>query len=130
MSLSELIERIGTEAQCEAALERSRWPSGFVCPACGQSAHSTFLADGRKYWQCAHCRAQTTVRSGTLFHASKLPLTTWWQAIYLVTQNKKNISTLSLKRHLGVSYSTAWQVKHKFSKPCANASPADSSKAS
>ena len=45
--------------------------------------------------------------SGTLFHASKLPLTKWFQAIYLVTQNKNNISALSLKRHLGVSYSTA-----------------------
>jgi transposase-like protein len=91
MPLSELIERFGTEAQCETALERARWPSGFVCPECGESAHSTFLADGRKYWQCVHCRAQTTVRSGTLFHASKLPLTKWFQAIYLVTQNESNI---------------------------------------
>jgi hypothetical protein len=49
-----------------------------------------------------------------LFHASKLPLTKWFQAIYLVTQNKNNISALSLKRHLGVSYSTAWRVKHKL----------------
>ena len=114
MSLSELIERFGTEAQCEAALERARWPSGFVCPECGETAHSTFLADGRKYWQCAHCRAQVTVRCGTLFHASKLPLTKWFQAIYLVTQNKNNISALSLKRHLGVCYRTAWRVKHKL----------------
>jgi transposase-like protein len=114
MPLSELIERFGTEAQCEAALERARWPSGFVCPECGESAHSMFLAEGRKYWQCTHCRAQTTVRSGTLFHASKLPLTKWFQAIYLVTQNKSNISALSLKRHLGVCYRTAWRIKHKL----------------
>ena len=114
MSLSELIERFGTETQCETALERARWPSGFVCPECGETAHSTFLTDGRKYWQCTRCRMQTTVRSGTLFHASKLPLTKWFQAIYLVTQNKSNISALSLKRHLGVCYRTAWRIKHKL----------------
>jgi transposase-like protein len=108
------MRRFGTEAQCEAALERARWPSGFRCPECAGAAHSTFLADGRRYWQCKHCRAQTTVRSGTLFHASKLPLTVWFQALYLVTQNKSNISALSLKRHLGVCYRTAWRVKHKL----------------
>ena len=113
-AVEQLIERFGTEVQCEVALVRARWPSGFVCPECGESAHSTFLADGRRYWQCAHCRTQTTVRSGTLFHASKLPLTVWFQAIYLVTQNKSNLSALSLKRHLGVCYRTAWRVKHKL----------------
>ena len=48
------------------------------------------------------------------FHASKLPLTKWFQAIYLVTQNKSNIYALSLKRSLGVCYRTAWRVKHKL----------------
>jgi len=114
MSLSEFIDTYGTEAKCEAALERARWPTGFVCPECGEREHSRFLADARRYRQCARCRAQSTVRSGTLFHASKLPLTKWFQAIYLVTQNKNNISALSLKRHLGVAYATAWRVKHKL----------------
>jgi transposase-like protein len=114
MSLSELIERFGTEAQRESALERARWPSGFVYPECGESAHSRFLAEGRQYWQCAHCRAQATVRSGTLFHASKLPLSKGFQAIFLVTQNKNNLSALALNRYLGVCYRTAWRVKHKL----------------
>ncbi len=51
--------------------------------------------------------------SGNLFQAAKRPLTKWFQAIYLVTQNKNNLSALSLKRHLGVAYSTAWRIKHK-----------------
>jgi transposase-like protein len=114
MSLSEFHERFGTEAQCEACLLEARWPTGFVCPACGAREHSTFVADGRTYWQCAHCRAQTTLRSGTLFHSTKLPLTTWFTALYLVSQNKNNISALSLKRHLGVCYRTAWRIKHKL----------------
>jgi hypothetical protein len=54
MSLSEFVEQYGTEAQCEAALLRSRWPEGFVCPECGGRAHSHFLVEGRRYWQCSH----------------------------------------------------------------------------
>jgi transposase-like protein len=114
MSLSTFMDRFGTEAQCEAALECARWPSGFTCPHCGGRECSTFLAEGRKYWQCSHCRTQTTLRAGTLFHASKVPLTKWFQAMYLVTQNKNNISALSLKRHIGVYYPTAWRMKHKL----------------
>ena len=75
MSLSELIERYGSEAQCEQALEQFRWPDGFVCPACGGREHSRFVTDGRQYWQCSTCRTQSTVCFGTLFHASKRPLT-------------------------------------------------------
>jgi hypothetical protein len=114
MSMNELIAAYGTEAQCEAALQQARWPDGFVCPECGARAHCTFVADRRRYWQCACCRAQSTLRSGTLFHASRLPLVTWFQAIYLVTQNKSCISALSLKRYLGVCYRTAWRLKHKL----------------
>jgi hypothetical protein len=115
MSLGELIiESYGTEAKCEAALERARRPDGFVCPKCGEREHSCFLVDGRRYWPCSHCRALTSVCSSTLFRAFKLPPTNWFQAIYLVTQSKNNISSLSLKRHLGVSCSTAWRVKHKL----------------
>jgi transposase-like protein len=114
MSLSTFIEQYGTEAACEKALERARWPDGFVCPECGGREHSRFLADGRWYWQCSKCRTQSTVRSGTLFHASRLPLTKWFQAIYLITQNKNNLSALSLKRHLGAAYATAWRIKHKL----------------
>ena len=89
MSLSTFIETYGTEEACEAALLRTRWPNGFVCPQCGHREHSSFVVDGRRYWQCARCREQTTLRSGTLFHATRLPLTKWFQAIYLVTQNKR-----------------------------------------
>ena len=112
--MSEFIDTYGTEAKCEAALQHARWPDGFVCPECGAREHSPFPCRGRRYWQGAHCRTQTTLRSGTLFHASRLPLITWFQAIYLVTQNKNDISALSLKRHLGVSYRTAWRMKHKL----------------
>jgi ribosomal protein L37AE/L43A len=114
MSFNEFLALYGTEEQCEAALLQARWPDGFVCPQCGERRHSTFVADGRRYWQCARCHEQTTLSSGTLFHATKLPLTVWFQGIYLVTQNKNNLSALSLKRHLGICYRSAWRMKHKL----------------
>ena len=114
MSLNEFLTLYGTEAQCEAALQQARWPDGFVCPECGERRHCIFTVEGRRYWQCAHCHERTTLRAGTLFHASKLPLTVWFQGIYLVTQNKSNFSALSLKRHLGISYRSAWRLKHKL----------------
>jgi ribosomal protein L37AE/L43A len=114
MSLDDFFARYGTEAQRAAALETARWPQGFVCPHCGATAHSRFHADGREYWQCAQCRVQTSPTCGTLFESSKLPVTKWFQAMYLVTQNKNDLSALSLKRHLGVCYRTAWRLKDKL----------------
>jgi hypothetical protein len=60
------------------------------------------------------CRLQTSVKAGTLFHKSKLPLSTWFLAIYLLTQSKNDISALELSRQLGVRYDTAWAMKHKL----------------
>jgi hypothetical protein len=51
---------------------------------------------------------------GTLFHSSKLPLTTWFQAIFFQTQNKTNVSILELRRLLGISYRAGWRIKHKL----------------
>jgi transposase-like protein len=115
LSLPEFMNRYGTEAQCEQALIAARWPSGFVCPACeAVLARTTFRRDGRLYWQCADCQHQCSVISGTVFEATKLPLTRWFMALQLLTQSKNNVSALELKRQLGVCYRTAWLVKHKL----------------
>lgn len=114
LSLADFLKDYGTEEQCERALEVSRWPGGFRCPVCQSGAYHGFDRGGRRYWQCKHCRHQTTVTSGTIFEATKLPLTTWFLAMHLLTQSKNNVSALELKRHLGVSYPTAWAIKHKL----------------
>lgn len=114
LSMAEFLRRYGTEAQCAAALERARWPRGFACPACRDPRHSVFEREGRRYFQCCRCRRQTTLTAGTLFAASKLPLTAWFLAMYLLTQAKNNVSALELMRHLGVRYPTAWRLKHKL----------------
>lgn len=114
LSMAEFIQRYGTEAKCYRALYRARWPEGFRCPACDGRPRSRFRRAGRVYYQCRGCRRQTTLTSGTLFAGSKLPLTTWFLALHLLTASKTNLSALELMRHLGVCYRTAWKLKHKI----------------
>lgn len=114
LSLNELLKNYGIEALCEAAFEKTRWPDGFACPEC-QSPNYCVVWHGRvKTFQCNHCHRQVTLRAGTIFHSSKLLLTTWFQAIYSLTQGKNSTSALELKRLLGVCYRTAWRLKHKI----------------
>lgn len=113
LSMADFMKRYGTESLCQAALEQSRWPQGFHCQDCRYTEASVFFRGDRKYWQCCRCRHQTTVVSGTIFQGTKIPLTSWFLAMHLLTQAKNNVSALELKRHLGVSYPTAWLVKHK-----------------
>lgn len=114
LSLPDFFAQFGTEAQCEAALERTRWPNGFICPECGEQRHSLVHRGGQKLWQCSACRKQTSLTAGTIFEASRLPLRLWFLGIYHLTQPKNNVSALELKRLLGVSYKAAWRLKHKL----------------
>ena len=113
LSMPEFFDRFGSPEQCEALVRGWRWPSGFVCPRCEGSWHSEFRRRERLYFQCSACRYQCSLVSGTVFESSKLPLPTWFLAMHLMTQAKNNVSALELKRHLGVSYPTAWLLKHK-----------------
>ncbi len=114
LSMTQFLDRYGSEDKCEAALIAARWPQGFACPACGSGTNSSFRREGRRYWQCSACRHQCSVISGTIFESTKLPLARWFVAMHLLTQSKNNVSALELKRHLGVCYKTAWLVKHKL----------------
>ncbi|MFZ2169734.1 MAG: IS1595 family transposase [Methylococcaceae bacterium] len=111
-SLIELFKNYGTENQCIEALFKWRWPSGFRCPQCGSDRYCVLKI--RKLYQCNDCRHQTSLISGTIFEQTKLPLTTWFLAIHLITQSKTGLSALALKRQIGVSYNTAWSMKHKI----------------
>jgi ribosomal protein L37AE/L43A len=114
LSMPEFFERYGTEAKCRQALAAARWPDGFVCPACGGAARTRYERAGLAYWQCGACQHQTSLISGTIFEASKLPLSRWFLALQLLSQSKNNVSALELRRQLGVSYRSAWLMKHKI----------------
>lgn len=114
LSMPQFYERYGTEEKCQAALQAARWPNGFACPSCGGAARTRFVRAGLAYWQCGSCDRQCSLISGTMFEASKLPLSRWFLAMQLLTQSKNNVSALELMRQLGVSYRTAWLIKHKI----------------
>jgi transposase-like protein len=107
-----LIERFGSEDECHAFLEHLRWPKGVRCPRCDSDKISRIAK--RRQFDCDSCRYQFSVRVGTLFHDSKLPLWKWFLAVYLMCESKKGISANQLKRTLGVSYKTAWYLCHRI----------------
>lgn len=112
LSLSEFQNRYGTEEQCEAAVRRGRWPDGFACPRCGGREHT--VTGKRRLHECHACRLQTSLKAGTIFAKSLLPLVKWFQAMFLVTQSKNSISSLELSRQLGVKYDSAWLMRQKL----------------
>jgi transposase-like protein len=114
LSLPEFQRLYGTEEQCEASLENARWPDGFRCPRCNGHEHGLVYGRRLKRYQCRNCGHQATLTAGTIMQATKLPLTTWFLAFYLIGQAKTGISSLELSRHLGVKYDTAWLLHNKI----------------
>ena len=112
VTFPEFMQRFGTEDKCKQALHRIRWPKGFVCPNCSCTKGHTLR--NRPLVQCASCRRQTSLTAGTIFHSTKLPLQTWFLAIYFLSQTKTRMSSLELSRHLNVNHNTAWLMMHKL----------------
>ena len=102
----------GAEDLCRKAIAVWRWPDGFFCPACGCCDHC--LVGPRKLYQCNACRRQTSLTAGTIFDSTKVPLTSWFRAMYLITQTKQGISSIELGRRLGTTQTTAWKIKTKL----------------
>src|SRR5919202_6706890 len=105
-------ERFGTEEACRAALFEMRWREGLACPACGHRGFCELRT--RRLFQCNRCKKQVRLTAGTGFQDTKLPLTTWFAAIYHLTQSKGGVSSIELGRRLGVKQGTAWLMKHKL----------------
>src|ERR1022692_4952694 len=106
MNLPKLIEQFGDNGKCRARLAQLRWPKGVACPRCESASISRVIE--RDQYDCNACRYQFSVTSGTIFHDTHLPLSKWFLAIYLMTESKKGMSALQMKRTLATSYETAW----------------------
>lgn len=102
----------------EAAIERLEqivWPNGAHCPRCGGFDRITKVKGGRAgLWRCGPCKRQFTVRVGTVFESSHVPLHKWFQAAHLMASSKKGISAHQLHRTLKVTYKTAWFMEHRL----------------
>ena len=112
LSLSDFMRRFGTEEQCEGALTAWRWPKGFVCPRCGSADHA--IVGRRRLYECHACHRQTSLKSGTIFAKSLVPLTKWFQCMWLLTQSKGSVATLELARQLDLKWDSAWLMRQKL----------------
>lgn len=96
------------------------WPQGPVCSHCGGVVRITAIKPNPEkrvrfgLKKCGQCKGQFTVRMGTIFEESKLPMTKWLQAIFLMTASKKGVSSHQLHRTLEVTYKTAWFLSHRI----------------
>ena len=113
-SLIEFQRRFPDEGACAAYLAQARWPDGFCCPACGHDK-GWELSTKAFTWECAGCGRQTSVTAGTVMHGSKLPLTVWFWAAYLMATHSNGIAALQLQAQLGLgSYKSAWLLCAKL----------------
>ena len=119
-SLIEFQGRFATESACAEYLFERRWPQGFVCPGCGEG-RAWLLKTKAFTYECAGCGRQTSVTAGTIMHASKLPLTIWFWAAFLMATHSNGISALQLQSQLGLgSYRTAWMLCAKLRRAMVN----------
>jgi transposase-like protein len=105
------------EAAAIAWVEARVWPDGPVCPHCG-GVERVGKMGGKAtrigLWKCYQCRKQFTVKVGTVFEDSHVPMNLWLQAMYLLCSSKKGISSNQLSRTLGVTLKTAWFMGHRI----------------
>src|SRR5215210_3738831 len=116
-------ERFGTEEACRKALFEMRWRQGLTCPGCGHRGFCRLRT--RELFQCNRCKRQLRLTAGTVFQDTKLPLTTWFAAIYHLTQGKGGISSIELGRRLGLKRQTAWLMRHKLMRAMASREAAE-----
>lgn len=111
-TLAEFLKAFNSEEACRKHFEVIRFADGDFCPHCKHDKINRFT-DGKRY-RCAKCKQDFTIKTGTIFGESKLPIQKWFIAIYLLTTRKKGISSIELSKQVGVSQKTAWFMDHRI----------------
>ena len=99
-------------------IEGLRWANGVVCPHC--DSQRTGRMKDSQYHQCKDCRQKFTVRTGTVFERSHIPLDKWLYAIYILQTARKGVSSLQLSKELGITQKSTWFMLHRLRIACGN----------
>lgn len=112
ISTFKLFELFPDEESARKYLEGRLWPNGVICPECGSGERITTRKDG--YYRCNACKCDFTVRTGTIFERSHVPLHKWLYAMYLLVTARKGISSMQLAKEIGITQKSAWFVLHRL----------------
>jgi transposase-like protein len=116
ISTFQLFKMFPDQDSARLYLESRLWPSGPQCPVCGLGERITVRKGG--YYRCNQCQEDFTVRTGTIFERSHVPLHKWLYAMYLLVTARKGISSLQLSKEIGVTQKTAWFLLHRLREAC------------
>lgn len=115
MNIIKFIEDFPDEHSCRVHFKDVREKHGIKCKKCGNMHH--YWLKAKYQWQCAKCNFRTTLRSGTMFENSNLPMRTWYLAMAFMSYSKKGISGRELQRQLNIkNYGTVWSMMHRIRK--------------
>lgn len=120
ISTFELFQMFPDQEAARRYFEDQRWPEGPVCPACGERERIWTDAKRHGYYRCNADLVIFTVRTGTIFERSKVPLHKWLYAMYLLVTSRKGISSLQLAKQIGVTQKTAWFMLARLREACGN----------
>jgi len=116
ISTFQLFEMIPDQETARHILESRLWPNGPRCPVCGLGERITTRKGG--FYRCNQCKEDFTVRTGTIFERSHVPLHKWIYAMYLVVTARKGISSMQLAKEIGVTQKTAWFILGRLREAC------------
>src|SRR5882672_7128458 len=116
ISTFQLFKMFPDEESARLYFESRLWPQGAHCPVCGIRDRVTARKQG--YYRCNQCKEDFTVRTGTIFERSHVPLHKWLYAMYLLVTSRKGISSLQLSKEIGITQKSAWFVLQRLREAC------------
>src|ERR1700687_3724009 len=116
ISTFQLFEMFPDQETARTYLEGRLWPNGPRCPVCGLGERITERTGG--FYRCNQCKEDFTVRTGTIFERSHVPLHKWVYAMYLLVTARKGISSMQLAKEIGITQKSAWFVLHRLREAC------------
>lgn len=122
ISTYQFLKRFPNTEAARIYLEARRWPQGTICPSCGcvERIQPCKRSGILGYYRCLNCETVFTVRTGTIFERSHVPLDKWLYAMYLAATARKGISSIQLSKELGVTQKTAWFMLQRLREACGN----------
>lgn len=114
ITLMDACRMFDTEEKAETWFVSKRWPNGVTCPNCGSDDIATVKTRKPQPFRCRTCRKHFSVKTGTLMHSAKIPLSKWAVAFYLYATKLKGVSSMKLHRDLGIRQASAWYMAHRI----------------